>query len=88
MQIVESPHRNPGVVMLPGAQGDDTPLMTSLAGLLSFVAPFRERYRRAKVIVSAGAEWTFIRRDQDTGAMTKRRFRIPPRGPVEEWSDD
>jgi hypothetical protein len=82
------PHRNPGVVVLPGAQGDDAVLMTSLAGLLSFVAPFREGYRRSKVIASADAEWTFIRRDLDTGAMTKRRFRIPPRGPTQEWTDD
>src|SRR3990172_101090 len=69
------PHRNPGVVVLPGAEGDDPSLLTALAGLVSFVAPFREGYRRAKVIVSADAEWTFIRQNPETGAMEKRRFR-------------
>jgi uncharacterized protein DUF5615 len=82
------PHRNPGVVVLPGAQGDDAPLITALAGLMSFVAPFGEGYRREKVVVFAEAEWTFIRQNPDTGAMEKRRFRIPPRGPFEEWSND
>ncbi|MBI2555887.1 MAG: DUF5615 family PIN-like protein [Planctomycetes bacterium] len=82
------PHRNPGVVVLPGAQGDDASLLTALAGLLSFVGPFREGYRKGKVIVSANAEWTFIRQDPDTGAMKRRRFRIPPRGPMEEWRDE
>jgi len=66
------PHRNPGVIMLPGAQGDDASLLTALAGLVSFVAPFREGYRRKKVVVSADAEWTFIRKNPETGAMEKR----------------
>ena len=46
-----------------------------------------ERARRAKAVVSADAEWTFIRQNPDTGAMEKRRFRIPPNGPFEEWID-
>jgi len=82
------PHQNPGVVVLPGAEGEEAALITSLAGLVSFVAPFREGYRREKVVVSADAEWTFIRRNSKTGAMEKRRFRIPPRGPMEEWSEE
>ena len=79
------PHRNPGVVVLPGAQGSDVPLITALAGVVSFVAPFREGYRRTKVSVSDDATWTFIRQNTDTGAMERRRFRIPPGGPMEEW---
>ncbi len=82
------PHRNPGVVVLPGAEGDELPLITALAGLLLFVAPFREGYRRVKIVVSADAEWTFIGQNADTGTMKKRRFRIPPRGPMEEWKDE
>jgi len=82
------PHRNPGVVVLPGAQGDEVPLITALAGLVSFVAPFREGYRRQKVVVSADSEWTFIRRYRETGRMEKKRFRIPPRGVMEEWTDE
>lgn len=82
------PHRNPGVVVLPGAQGDEVSLITALAGVSSFVAPFREGYRRRKVLVSANSEWTFIGQNPDSGAMEKRRFRIPPRGVMEEWSDE
>ncbi len=82
------PHRNPGVVVLPGAQGSDAPLITALAGVVSFVSPFREGYRRTKVAVSDDATWTFIRQDPDTGAMERRRFRIPPDGPMEEWIEE
>jgi hypothetical protein len=82
------PHRNPGIVVLPGAQGDELPLITALAGLMSFVAPFREGYRREKVVVSADAVWTFIRQNPNTGATEKRRFHIPPRGSFEEWIDE
>ena len=82
------PHRNPGVVVLPGAEGGDTPLLTALAGVVSFVAPFREGYRHTKIAVTAEAVWTFIRRDPDTGAMTQRRFRIPPGRPMEEWLEE
>lgn len=82
------PHRNPGVVVLPGGHGGDLPLITALAGVVSFVAPFREGYRRTKVIVSDDATWTFFRQNSDTGAMERRRFRIPPKGPMEEWIDE
>jgi len=82
------PHRNPGVVLLPGAQGSDAPLITALAGVVSFVGPFRECYRRAKVAVSDDATWTFIRQDPETGAMEHRRFRIPPGGSMEEWIEE
>src|SRR6266446_5838161 len=52
------PHRNPGVVVLPSAQDDEISLFTALAGVASFVAPFREGYRQRKVLVSANSEWT------------------------------
>jgi len=82
------PHRNPGVVVLPGAEGSDTLLLTALAGVVSFVAPFREGYRHTKVEVTADLVWTFIRRDPATGAMEQRRFRIPPARPMEEWIEE
>ena len=82
------PHRNPGVVVLPGAQGDEMSLLAALAGLVSFVAPFRKGYRRAKVVVSANNDWTFIRQNPETGRMEKRRLRIPARGALEEWIEE
>jgi hypothetical protein len=74
--------------VLPGAQGDEVSLVTALGGVASFVVPFREGYRRCKVLVSANSEWTFIGRNPETGAMERRRLRIPPRGTMEEWSDE
>ena len=82
------PNRNPGVVVLPGAQGPDAPLITALAGLVQIVAPFREGYWQTKVAVSADATWTFIRRNPDSGAMEKTVIRVPPHGRVTMWEDE
>jgi predicted nuclease of predicted toxin-antitoxin system len=36
-------HRNPGVVVLPGGDGDEAALIKALSFVLSVVAPFREK---------------------------------------------
>ena len=81
------PHRNPGVVVLPGAQGNEDALLRALAGMLSMVAPFRDAYWRTKVGIAADETWTFIRRNAKTGDMEKTRLRGVRRGPVEVWRD-
>ncbi len=82
------PHSNPGVVVLPGAQGEEEALLQALAAMLSIVAPFREGYRGTKVVVSSDNTWTFIRRNRETGAMERTRLRLPRRGHIEVWGDE
>ncbi len=82
------PHRNPGLVVLPGGSGDEQGLLRALAGLVAIVAPFREGYWHNKVIASADGTWTFIRRNAQTGAMERTRIRTGRRGKTEIWVDE
>ena len=43
-------HRNPGIVLLPGAQGDVYTLVRSLMDLMSIFAPYREFVRGARIV--------------------------------------
>jgi predicted nuclease of predicted toxin-antitoxin system len=81
------PHRNPGIVVLPGASGNEEALLRALSGLLAFVGPFRDGYWRTKVLASADGTWTFIRRNHQTGKMERTRLRSRPNGPIEIWID-
>jgi predicted nuclease of predicted toxin-antitoxin system len=82
------PHRNPGVVVLPGAQGETERLLKGLAFVLSVVGRFREGYRGTKVLVNADGSWTIIDRNLGTGVMERTKFRTLPHGPVEIWVGD
>ena len=48
------PHRNPGVVILPGASGADEALVDGLRAILSIIAPYRKAFRRFKIEVTEG----------------------------------
>lgn len=81
------PHRNPGLVVLPGGDGNEHALITGLLFVLSVVAPFREGYRNTKVLIDADGAWTMIMRNRETGAMQRTRMRTRKNGPIEEWVD-
>jgi predicted nuclease of predicted toxin-antitoxin system len=81
------PHRNPGLVVLPGGDGDERALIKGLLFVLSVVAPFREGYRRTKIVINADDTWTIVMRDSETGAMQRTRMRTQKNGPIEEWED-
>jgi predicted nuclease of predicted toxin-antitoxin system len=79
------PHRNPGVVVLPGGSGPARGLVEGLRAVLSIIAPYRKAFRRFKIEITEDGTW-------NTTNMTRvddvvRRWRIrPSRGPhVDEW---
>ena len=51
------PHRNPGVVIVPGGDGNERALLEALAFVLSVVAPFRETYRGTKPRIHSDGSW-------------------------------
>ena len=81
-------HRNPGVVVLPGGDGDEAALIKALSFVLSVVAPFRESYQGTKIAIDSEGAWTLVRRNQETGAMQKTRMRSRKNGPIEEWEEE
>jgi len=80
------PHRNPGVVVLPGAAGDERALVTALGQALSLAGHLREAYRQVKLSISPDGTITIRRRNLETGAMSNTRYRFN-RGVLEEWED-
>ncbi len=75
------PHRNPGVVVLPGGSGGEQVLLRALGQMLSVVGMYREIWRFSKVIVETNGELVVVLRDYDSGAMTRERYRFPRVGP-------
>ncbi len=82
------PHRNPGIVILPGGSGDEAALVGALESTLRVVGRFRELYRHSKVAIAADGTITIIDRNHDTGAMTKTRYHFTRSGPALIWEDE
>jgi predicted nuclease of predicted toxin-antitoxin system len=53
-------HRNPGVAILPGAQGNEGALLRALAQMLAVVGRARDLYRATRIIIRLGgrARWS------------------------------
>lgn len=81
------PHRNPGVVVLPGGSGEQEPLLRALGIMLTVVAPLREIYRASKVAISADGTIAITNRSHDTGAVETTRYRSIGKGPLEIWEN-
>ena len=77
-------HRNPGVIVLPGAEGDGT-LEPAIADLLRIVAPYGNAHIGVKITVTQDRVWTirgFIKRE---GRHIEKRIRLEKRGEASEW---
>jgi len=76
------PHRNPGIIVLPGAQGDRRAILQALIDALPVVGGFREVWRAAKIVIAEDGTWSATTFDHDLGRYVKTRFRFPKnRGP-------
>jgi hypothetical protein len=56
--------------------------------MLKIVAPYREAYRKSKVIFKADGTLVVRSRDHSTGAMTNTRYRLRKNAPTEVWQDE
>lgn len=78
-------HRNPGLIVLPGASGTSEPLEREVSRLLMIVAPFREPQRHTKILVGESGEWTVRKWMKDEGRHVVRRLRFDSDGSIWEW---
>jgi predicted nuclease of predicted toxin-antitoxin system len=83
-----SPRLNPGLVVLPGGNGDRRALVNALDELLAIIGETRELWRATKIEISSQNEWTVLTFNRDDGKVHKNRFRFAKRGGGEYWSDD
>jgi predicted nuclease of predicted toxin-antitoxin system len=81
------PHRNPGIIVLPGGSGDFDTLDIALKLALAVVGNTREVWLGATVQVSTDFVFTVRTRDFETGARTTSRYMSNLRDTF-EWVDD
>lgn len=81
-------HRNPGVVVLPGGDGDQRAMIMGLAVAISVFGHGPQTWRRSKSRISPTGEMTIRSRDRSTGAVTSTRYRMTKGEFAEIWVDD
>jgi predicted nuclease of predicted toxin-antitoxin system len=72
-------HRNPGLVILPGANGDETDMISGLWWMTQLMDCNPELWTKTKVRITRDGEVYVRGRDWRTGAMVTRRFRFARR---------
>ncbi len=82
------PHRNPGLVVLPGASGETPGLNRELARVLSTIGAFREGYRRFKIHAHEDRTWTIKSARSGQSARLARRLKFDRDGTIWEWSGE
>ena len=80
------PHRNSGVVVLPGGSGDEDALLRALGIALSIVGEDLDHYRRTKVVISTDGTISIRKRNIDKGAIENTKYRFSPGG-LQIWED-
>lgn len=81
-------HRNPGVVVLPGGDGDQRAMGIGIGTALSVFGAAPEIWEKTKSAVSPTGEMTIRKRNLDTGKMEHSRYRMTGKGYAEAWNDD
>ena len=81
-------HKNPGVAVLPGAEGNEDALLGALSQIVSIMGWLRDFWRETKVVVHEDGVWTVASRDFETGAITHTRYRFPQHGSAQVWHED
>lgn len=51
-------HRNPGVIVLPGATDETAGLIDAFLGVPRLIAPYRKRHRGTKVQITEDGIWS------------------------------
>jgi predicted nuclease of predicted toxin-antitoxin system len=82
------PHRNPGLVVLPGASGPTDILERELARVLVSVGRHREAYRGYKIHIRDDGTWSIRDAYTPAGARHARLLRFERGGPIFELQED
>lgn len=81
-------HRNPGVVILPGANGNETDMIRGLFWMSLLMGRSPELWRKQKVRITRDGEVYTRFRVSNTGAMVTKRYRFRRRAPMEEFVEE
>jgi len=67
---------NPGIVILPGSQGDWRSLIRALDHVARIVGDQRDLWKNTKINITADATWTVYTFEKDIGQVVKNRYRL------------
>jgi predicted nuclease of predicted toxin-antitoxin system len=81
-------HRNPGVVVLPGATGETPGLVHAVYGVLRLSGPYREANRGTKIQITEDGIWSMKGFAKGEVRLQKRRVKFGRHGEVWEWIDE
>lgn len=81
-------HSNPGVIVLPGADGDQQAMGVGLAVAIRMFGRGPAMWSKTKTIISPQGEMCIRGRNRNTGRVESTRFRLTRRGPAQIWEDD
>ena len=81
------PHRNPGIVILPGGSGDFAALTRAFRIVVILIGPYREIWRGAITTIGSNGDITVRNYEHDLSRRTTRRYRMPKNGPALIWED-
>jgi len=79
-------HSNPGVVVLPGGDGDQRAMITGLAVAITVFG--HGDWQRTKSTINSAGEMTIRSRKRETGAVTSTRYRMTKGEDTEVWVDE
>jgi predicted nuclease of predicted toxin-antitoxin system len=79
-------HRNPGIVVLPGATGSAPGLVDALTNTLRLVGTYREAHRGDKIHITEEGIWTVKTFVKHAGVHRKKRFKFGRHDAVWEWT--
>ena len=80
-------HRNPGVVVLPGGDGNQQAMGIGIGTAVKVFSSAPSIWEKTKSVISPTGEMTIRRRNYETGKIETTRYRMTGRGYAEVWED-
>ncbi len=74
-----------GVVIIPGASGDENALIKAVAGLLALFGNLGDFFNGTKISIASDGVWTVHRFDRSSGKINKNIYKFPKHGDALEW---
>ena len=81
-------HRNPGVIVLPGATGETPGLLNAVSGVLRLIGPYREANRGIKIEITEDGIWSIKGFSKGQVSLQRKRVKFGQKGEVWEWVDE
>jgi hypothetical protein len=76
-----------GVVVIPGASGDENALGKAVAGILAMFGNLGDFFNGTKISIATDGLWTVYSFDRSSGKINKSIYKFPKHGNAMKWVD-